>query len=671
MLFVLRVIVLMGKPEGESGAANHASHHAGSPKLSTRFFCCPSEKCDLECGFLLTPHIQPRISTVLCSPLLKTSTTTRKENRMKSFRNSGVSKFAISLFTIGLILTITLPTSLIQILHTAHAQSLTARWTSTNAPEFPAAKMTRLHNGKVVSVGIVTQLNEKPRRAAIYDPITDVWRETAPLNYARYEHTNILLNDGRLLIIGGSTAESGIVLPVPQPEIFDPATEKWTEVRIDTTSAEFVNMWLRSSFQYLRNGKVLVLSQIYNRAYLFDPETGSIRQAKTSPQTIIGNTSPSSILLRDGRVLFLSNESMSAIEPKAEIFDPDTESWSLVELPQGIGSAMSNRLAAILPDGSVLGLFTMSNRSRISASFDPLTGKWSNETTRYSQFPNTVTLTTGEVLAYRDNAAEIYNSASKTWRTIDAPTKSNSGAVLLASGQVYTGKELYGVDFGSTTTPTAVNASAASFRVEPLAQGSIASVFGANLGNSVRIKDQSGVEHPVDRLFAVTSSQINYLLPDNIPTGQAEMFIGNQRALLSIINVSPGLFTANADGRGVPAAVIVRVKADGSQTFEPVARFDSATSRFIPAAIDLGSDAETVFLALFGTGARNRTSLGNTLAYIGGVKAPVQFIGAQGGFDGLDQINVQIPRSLLGRGDVDVLLTVDGKTANPVAIKIN
>jgi len=555
----------------------------------------------------------------------------------------------------------------------ASAQPFGARWTSTNAPEFPAAKMTRLHNGKVVSVGIVTQLNEKPRRAAIYDPITDVWRETAPLNYARYEHTNILLNDGRLLVVGGSTAESGIVLPVPQPEIFDPATEKWSVVPGFDPPSPSTSLFLRSNFQYLQNGKVLVLSQIFSTAHLFDPLTGDVRQAGT-PKTHIGNSFPSSVVLYNGKVLFLSNESSTAIEPKAEIFDPDTESWSLVELPQGIGSAKLNRLAAILPDGSALGLFTQSSGLRMSASFDSLTGKWSNETVRYSQFPFTVTLTTGEVLAFTSNAAEIYNSASRVWRTIDAPTKSNSGAVLLASGQVYTGKELYGVDFGSTTTPTAVNASAASFRVEPLARGSIASIFGSNLSGGIRIKDRSGVERAVDRLFVATSNQINYLLPDNISNGQAEMSIGSgqtqQRALLSIVDVAPGLFTANADGRGVPAAVAVRVKVDGSQTFEPVSTFDSAARRFEPIAIDLGADGESVFLALFGTGARNRTSLENTIVYIGGVKAPVQFIGAQGGFDGVDQINVQIPRSLAGRGDVDVLVTVDGKSANPVTVRI-
>lgn len=55
-------------------------------------------------------------------------------------------------------------------------------------------------------------------------------------------------------------------------------------------------------------------------------------------------------------------------------------------------------------------------------------------------------------------------------------------------------------------------------------------------------------------------------------------------------------------------------------------------------------------------------------ARIGDVEAPALFVGAQGDFVGLDQINLKIPRSLIGRGEVDVATTVDGKTANPVRV---
>ncbi len=50
--------------------------------------------------------------------------------------------------------------------------------------------------------------------------------------------------------------------------------------------------------------------------------------------------------------------------------------------------------------------------------------------------------------------------------------------------------------------------------------------------------------------------------------------------------------------------------------------------------------------------------------------APVSFAQAQGSLTGLDQVNALIPRSLLGRGEVDVVLTVDGKVANTVRVAI-
>ncbi|MGH9844828.1 MAG: hypothetical protein ACREEM_39430, partial [Blastocatellia bacterium] len=53
-----------------------------------------------------------------------------------------------------------------------------------------------------------------------------------------------------------------------------------------------------------------------------------------------------------------------------------------------------------------------------------------------------------------------------------------------------------------------------------------------------------------------------------------------------------------------------------------------------------------------------------------GVDAQVTFAGAQGGFAGLDQVNVRLSRSLIGRGEVDVALTVDGQAANTVKVCI-
>jgi uncharacterized protein (TIGR03437 family) len=48
----------------------------------------------------------------------------------------------------------------------------------------------------------------------------------------------------------------------------------------------------------------------------------------------------------------------------------------------------------------------------------------------------------------------------------------------------------------------------------------------------------------------------------------------------------------------------------------------------------------------------------------------VQYAGPQGGFAGLDQVNIRVPRGLAVRGAVDVILVVDGKTANTVTVNI-
>lgn len=75
-------------------------------------------------------------------------------------------------------------------------------------------------------------------------------------------------------------------------------------------------------------------------------------------------------------------------------------------------------------------------------------------------------------------------------------------------------------------------------------------------------------------------------------------------------------------------------------------------------------------MILFGSGFRNNRMLSAVSATIGGTASNVIFAGAQGAFVGLDQANILIPRSLVGRGLVDVVLSVAGKTANTVQINI-
>ena len=70
------------------------------------------------------------------------------------------------------------------------------------------------------------------------------------------------------------------------------------------------------------------------------------------------------------------------------------------------------------------------------------------------------------------------------------------------------------------------------------------------------------------------------------------------------------------------------------------------------------------------THSSNHSGLANVAVTLGGTNAQVLYAGAQGSLVGLDQINVLIPRSLIGRGEIDVVLTVNGKATNTVRVSI-
>jgi uncharacterized protein (TIGR03437 family) len=50
--------------------------------------------------------------------------------------------------------------------------------------------------------------------------------------------------------------------------------------------------------------------------------------------------------------------------------------------------------------------------------------------------------------------------------------------------------------------------------------------------------------------------------------------------------------------------------------------------------------------------------------------ATVQSAGALGGYAGLDPVSVIVPQSLAGRGNVEIVLTAGGMTANAVNVTV-
>ncbi|MBS1791368.1 MAG: SBBP repeat-containing protein [Acidobacteria bacterium] len=239
--------------------------------------------------------------------------------------------------------------------------------------------------------------------------------------------------------------------------------------------------------------------------------------------------------------------------------------------------------------------------------------------------------------------------------------------------------------------PTVATVSAASYTSGSVAPEEIMAAFGVNLasgveiasstplptsllGTTVKLKDHLDVEI-LAPLFFVSPGQINFLIPTGLHPGKATVTVTNAQnatisATLWVEKTAPGLFSANASGKDIAAAILLRVKADGTQLFEPVAIF--AQGKFVPLPIDfgpdLGSASDQLYLLLFGSGWRARSSEQAVKVQIGTTNVPVLYAGVQGDFVGEDQINLQLPRTLARKGELPILLTVDSQVANLVTV---
>lgn len=104
--------------------------------------------------------------------------------------------------------------------------------------------------------------------------------------------------------------------------------------------------------------------------------------------------------------------------------------------------------------------------------------------------------------------------------------------------------------------------------------------------------------------------------------------------------------------------------------------FESITSYSLPAhllqcsapgvcsltPIDVGASPPP-YLILYGTGIRGAAQ-SSTRVRIGNVDAPVLYAGAQGTYAGLDQVNAALPAGLKGRGQLVVIVSVNGQATN-------
>ena len=257
----------------------------------------------------------------------------------------------------------------------------------------------------------------------------------------RWGHTSTLLNDGRLLVVGGQERPSGAV---GTAELYDLVSGVWS-----SAGSTIEPRGEGHSATILADGRVLVIGSTESGlSEIYDPSGGNWSSAGTM---IKARTWASATLLEDGRVLVAGGLDATKTGRKevesAEIFDPSTEEWTATGNMEQVHSGQS----VVLLDGKplLIGKF-------LAEIYDPASGTWSSAgkpererslgTTATVMADGKVIVTGGEfqrggwtgVNSAPISSTEIYDPVANTWTISGHMIEGRQfhSAVLLKNGKV-------------------------------------------------------------------------------------------------------------------------------------------------------------------------------------------------------------------------------------------
>lgn len=174
---------------------------------------------------------------------------------------------------------------------------------------------TLLQNGKVILIGGDSAFNAG-QVSELYDPTVGVWTAIASTNYYRIHHAAVLLHDGKVLVVGG-----GQNTDLAPAEIYDPVTDSFSL----TGSLNYPRSWLSATV--LQNGMVLVAGGSSNSnsspeaekiGELYNPVSGLFNLTGRLEVGRVYNPFFDAPILDNGKVLFLGGSPSNII---AELFD--------------------------------------------------------------------------------------------------------------------------------------------------------------------------------------------------------------------------------------------------------------------------------------------------------------------------------------------------------------
>jgi hypothetical protein len=411
---------------------------------------------------------------------------------------------------------------------------------------------TLLDDGRVLIVGGQTVREGSASifsSAELYDPAAGTFSATGSMAEAREGDSATLLQDGRVLIVGGQNDQI-----LASAELYDPKTGKFSPAGSLDAPRE------NHTATLMADGRVLIAGGDPSggddqtplaSAEIYDPKSGTFSPtgSMTTARKRAGAT-----LLGDGRVLIVGGEDvqLNAISA-AEIYDPKSGTFS----PTGSMLTAQFSVAVItLPDGRMFAVGIAPIGASTAELYDPTKGSFSTTGRMAVQSIDTaVLLNDGRVLvlggyfagAVGNGSADLYDPTTNSFGpagTMTSPRLGQSasvmadGRVLVAGGAVDASAEVYTPPApGATITPSpaptlALPTELAGLPVTTLAANQIqrsgayaSTAFGA-LVYSVASKGQAAAEVTVSNLSTGAAKAADVRLPANeiVPADPTQVY---------------------------------------------------------------------------------------------------------------------------------------------------
>jgi hypothetical protein len=274
-----------------------------------------------------------------------------------------------------------------------------------------------LNNGKVLAVGGDNGVWLSPESFSsceLYNPATNSWSFTGSMNQERHLLATAMLPSGNVLAIGGSNVDLDALSSC---EIYDIATSTWSY-----TDSMLQERKFHDAIE-LSDGRILVVGGLptTNTTEIYDPSTST--WSYTGDVNVRRDLGFSLVMLVDGRIMVSGGDDAQS-KNSAEIYDPQAGTWQLI--PNDLTESRKYHSSVLLDNGQVLIVGGSNYFPDKSELFDPVSNTFSASITMQEVRSGTpaIKLDNGNVLVYGfgdmfnffdTKIIEVYNHTYQSW----------------------------------------------------------------------------------------------------------------------------------------------------------------------------------------------------------------------------------------------------------------